>query len=54
MGKLNDLIEPCRKVLLRAAIKTQKINYGELAGELGLANPRQKWSHILDPIYEEE
>ena len=60
MSKLEDLIEPCRKILKDVAAKRErtetpgKIAFRELAQKLGLPHHRKQWSKILHPIYEME
>src|SRR5712691_2128003 len=54
MGNLKSYHSKCRKILCQTAKRRQTITYGDLAGALDLASPRQQWSTVLNPIYKDE
>jgi hypothetical protein len=58
MGNLKGYQSKCRKILCQTAKRRRTIRrtitYGDLASALDLASPRQQWSTVLNPIYEEE
>jgi hypothetical protein len=54
MSHLGNYVSKCRKILCQTAKRRQKITYGELADALGLPSPRQRWSTLLNPTYNDE